>query len=140
VDERAKNSKYRLLEIHLIIHSPKGFTFMKNLEHIKAAVDALTDKKGENIIALDIEGVSTLTDAIVVAEGAVDRHVNALAHNVRDDLKKKFGLIPHISEGEQTGEWVLLDYVHFIIHIFQPKTRDFYRIEQLYPEAKILEL
>ena len=97
------------------------------------------DKKGFNVTAIDLRGVTSLTDFMIVAEGGVDRHVQAIAHEVMEKLLEK-GLSPCQTEGRANGDWVVLDYGEFMIHLFAPGLRDKYRLESLWPEGKIVEL
>jgi ribosome-associated protein len=97
------------------------------------------DKKGFNILALDVRGVSTLTDYFIIAEGTVDRHVKALGRAISDDLHP-LGYHPLHVEGEQIGDWVVIDYGEVIIHLFMPEVREKYALEDLWKEAKIIDL
>lgn len=112
----------------------------KNLDpYIKAAIIALADKKAMNIMLLDVKGLSTITDAIIIAEGFVDRHVVALAQGV-DKTLKDMGKPVFKQEGMHSGEWVVLDYFDFMVHLFAPGFRDRYEIEKLWPEAKLIDI
>ncbi|MFC2049209.1 ribosome silencing factor [Chlamydiota bacterium] len=99
----------------------------------------LFDKKGFNILALDVRGISTLTDYFLIAEGNVDKHVIGLAKEVVGKLRKE-GEIPLHVEGLDTGEWVVIDYLEVVIHLFKPGLRDKYRLEELWREGKIVDL
>ncbi len=100
---------------------------------------AIYDKKGFNILALDVRGVSTLTDFFLIAEGNVDKHVIALAKESVAQLKKE-GEFPLHVEGLDQGDWVVIDYLEFVIHLFKPGLRDRYRLEELWREGKIVDL
>lgn len=97
------------------------------------------DKKGKNIIALDVKGVSSLTDYIIVAEGNVDRHVIAISKAVEEALEK-VGEKPEYVEGLRNGDWVVLDYVQVMVHLFMPGLREKYQLERMWTEAKLIEL
>lgn len=97
------------------------------------------DKKGVNILALDVRGISSITDYVVIAEGMVDRHVIALAHEIEHDLKARGEKVVNI-EGLQHGDWVVLDYGAYMIHLFMPGIRERYRLEELYRDGKIINL
>lgn len=99
----------------------------------------LYDKKGFNILALDVKGVSTLTDFFVIGEGNVDKHVIALGQAVIEAMKKE-GERPIHVEGLDAGEWVVIDYLEIVIHLFKPGLRDKYRLEELWREGKIIDL
>lgn len=97
------------------------------------------DKKGGNILALDVKGVSGLTDYVLIAEGNVDRHVTAIAHELIETLKEQGEKPVHV-EGLQTGDWVVIDYLDYMIHLFMPGLRDKYRLEELFRDGKIVDL
>lgn len=99
----------------------------------------LYDKKGFNILALDVRDISTLTDYFLIAEGNVDKHVVGLAKGIVEQLKKE-GEIPLHVEGLDQGEWVVIDYLEIVIHLFKPGLRDKYRLEELWREGKIIDL
>lgn len=106
---------------------------------LNQVAQAIFDKKGMNIIALDARGVSTLADYFIIAEGTVDRHVKALGRAICDELLRAHRKPWHI-EGEQTGDWIVLDYGDVIIHLFTPELREKYALEELWKEAKIIDL
>lgn len=99
----------------------------------------LFDKKGTNILALDVRGVSTLTDYFVMCEGNVDKHVIALAKSVIETLKKE-GETPSQVEGLDQGDWVVVDYMDLVIHLFKPGVREKYRLEELWQAGEVVDL
>lgn len=99
----------------------------------------LFDKKGFNILALDVRDISTLTDYFLIAEGNVDKHVMALAKEIIEKLKKE-GDTPSHTEGLGQGEWIVIDYLEIVIHLFKPGLRDKYRLEELWSDGKIIDL
>jgi len=99
----------------------------------------LYDKKGSNILTLDVRGLSSIADYVVIAEGNVDRHVSAMARAVLDELKDKGEGSFHV-EGLQTGDWVVLDFAGVMVHIFSPGLREKYSLEKLWKESKIVDL
>ncbi len=109
------------------------------LELVKIVAQALYDKKGLNILVLDVSGLSSITDYLIVAEGHVDRHVVALGQHVMS-VMKDFGEKPIHSEGFSEGAWVAVDYLDFIVHLFGPGLRDYYAIERIWPTAKIVDV
>ena len=98
------------------------------------------DRKGFNILALDVRGISTLCDYMIIAEGSVDRHVRSLANALVEDLKKEKDLIPYKVEGKMGGDWVVIDYNDIIVHLFMPDLREKYSLEKLFSDAKIIDL
>lgn len=99
----------------------------------------LFDKKGHNIIALDVRGISTLTDFFLIAEGGVDRHVIAMAKMIIEVMHEE-GHEPIYVEGLKEGDWVVIDYLEIVIHLFVPQMRDRYRLEELWQAGKIIDL
>jgi ribosome-associated protein len=97
------------------------------------------DKKGMNILALDVRGFSTITDFVIIAEGAVDKHAIAIAHAVLDAMRE-IDLDPLFVEGLQSGDWIVLDFHLVMVHLFMPGLRDKYQLEQLWREGKIVDL
>ncbi len=112
---------------------------MNLLDILNRIAQVIYDKKGLNILALDVKGLSTITDYLIIAEGNVDRHVTAIGKAIVDELDK-IGEDPIHTEGFQTGDWVVLDYGWCIIHIFMPGMREKYSLERLCKEAQIVDL
>ena len=100
---------------------------------------AIFDKKGMNILGLDVRGVSSMTDFVIIAEGNVDRHVVAIAQAVLDVLKQE-GQQPIHVEGLQTGDWVVIDFLDIMVHLFMPGLREKYRLEDLWKDGQLLDL
>jgi ribosome-associated protein len=94
------------------------------LDILNTLAQALYDKKGFNILTLDVRGCSTMTDYYIIAEGNVDRHVRALSQAIRAALSS-IGLHPYHVDGEKTGDWIVLDCGDIVIHIFQHKLQFF---------------
>jgi ribosome-associated protein len=94
-------------------------------------VDALDDIKALNIVKLDVRGMTTVTDFMIVASGTSSRHVRALVDNVAEKSKAA-GHRPIGVEGEEGGEWVLLDLNDALVHVMLPKVRQFYNLEKLW--------
>lgn len=95
------------------------------------AVTALEDLKAQDIQVMDVRGMTSITDVMIVASGTSDRHVKALADNVVEVVKKQ-GVEPVGVEGEGTREWVLVDLGDVIVHVMHPQTRAFYNLEKLW--------
>jgi ribosome-associated protein len=94
-------------------------------------VDALDDVKAQDIIKLDVRNMTTVTDYMIVASGTSNRHVRALAENVTEKAKEA-GHKPIGIEGEEGGEWVLLDLQDVLVHVMLTKVREFYNLEKLW--------
>ena len=108
-------------------------------EPIALAVAAVEDRKGLEIVVLDLRHVSDATDFFVIASGTSDAHVRGIADVVEERLRQH-GHRAHHVEGARRGRWVLLDYVDFVIHVFHPETRAFYQLERLWGDAPELLL
>ncbi|MCB1113878.1 MAG: ribosome silencing factor [Chlamydiia bacterium] len=111
----------------------------KILKFLEAAALSIQDKKGENIIGIDVSHFSTLTNYFIVAQGNVSRHVRALSKEVVETLSD-MGVDPLNIEGLKHGDWVVLDYGDFIIHLMQEDMREKYRLEEIWKEGRIVDL
>lgn len=100
----------------------------------RAAADALADKKGSDIVLLDVGDLIHITDLFVIATGTSRPHVKTLAEHVEEKLKG-LGRRPLRDEGLPEAEWVLLDYGDFLVHVFQPTARQYYGLERLWGDA-----
>lgn len=101
----------------------------QNLE--KVVIDALEDVKAQNITTMDVRELTGVMDTMIVATGNSNRQVKALANNVAVEAKKA-GFSPIGIEGEDTSEWILVDFGDVIVHIMLPATREFYDLERLW--------
>jgi len=110
---------------------------LKTLELAHTIVDALEDTKGENIILMDIEKIATFTGYFVICNGTSDRMLNALADSVVDKVRETYGIKGN-PQGHASSGWVLVDFGSVIVHCFAPETREFYKLEELWKEGKIL--
>lgn len=102
---------------------------------VLAAVDALEDKKAENIQIIDISEVSPLADYFIIANGTNRNQVQALADNV-EELLGKLGYERRPIEGYENANWILLDYKDIIIHVFDQESRNFYDLERIWRDGK----
>ncbi len=103
---------------------------------IKKAVQILLDKKAEKITVLKLTGISAMTDYLVICSGNSSRQNNALADALQENLKKDLNLQPLGVEGNRLAEWILVDYVDFVINIFSADWRKKYALEKLWMDAK----
>ena len=110
---------------------------MDTLETAREIVFILEEKKGEDILLLDIQGVSDFADYFVICSGTSDRMLQALADDVREKLRERHNLRGR-SEGGPQGGWVLLDYGNVVLHLFSPDRRDYYRLEDLWNTGKVI--
>lgn len=93
-----------------------------------------SDKQALDILVLDLRKVTDFTDYFVICSGAVDVHVKAIYEHIEEELRK-LGYKPTHIEGEENLRWVLMDYVDFIVHVFQADVRGYYSIERLWGDA-----
>ncbi|HKX73988.1 MAG TPA: ribosome silencing factor [Acidimicrobiia bacterium] len=98
------------------------------------AADALADKKGSDIVLLEVGDIFTIADVFVIATGTSRPHVQTLADRV-EELLKESGRRPLRDEGRAEAEWVLIDYGDVVVHIFQTAARDYYDLERLWRDA-----
>jgi ribosome-associated protein len=100
-------------------------------------VDVLVDKKAEDVVLLDIQGLSPIADYFVICSGASERQIAAIAEAVETTLKP-LGRLPLHVEGNHTSGWVLMDYSDVIIHVFGPQERAYYQLERLWEDARLV--
>ncbi|MGN0072904.1 MAG: ribosome silencing factor [Coriobacteriales bacterium] len=109
-------------------------------QYALVAARAIDEKKGTDIVIQDVSDLLKVTDYFVIATGANNRRVDAIAEEVEDKLREECGIKPISREGKDELEWVLLDYGCIVVHVFQPASRDFYRLEQLWEEAPTVDV
>jgi len=105
--------------------------------YAQRAAQICVENKANDVVLLDLRGVSDMTDFFVIASGTSDTHVRALGEHVLDDMKRE-GARAHHVEGLSQGRWVLLDYVDFVVHLFHPTLRNFYQLERLWSDAALV--
>ncbi|MEJ7862703.1 MAG: ribosome silencing factor [Pyrinomonadaceae bacterium] len=109
-------------------------------ENVKLALHCASDKKAFNMVAIDLREIASFTEFFIIASGANQRQVQAIADEITEQLREQLKSRVVRVEGYQTGEWVLLDYGDFVVHIFEAKAREFYDLERLWRDAKKVEL
>lgn len=97
------------------------------------------DKKGFNILALDVRGLSTMTDYFIIAEGTVGRHAKAIATAIKHMMDEQQNALLNC-DGSDDGEWIVMDYGDVVIHLFTPDMREKYALEQLWNHSKIVDV
>jgi ribosome-associated protein len=108
----------------------------KNSKIIKTIITAIQEKKGENIISLDLRKINeAVSDFFIVCEASSSIQVKAIAENVEDRVKEKCEENPYHHEGFQQLQWVLIDYVNVVVHVMQTETRKFYQLEEMWSDA-----
>jgi ribosome-associated protein len=106
---------------------------------VRLAAAAAAEKKATDVVAMFVADTLVVTDYFLIATGANDRQVHAIADAIEDALREA-GVKPRGREGERELKWVLLDYGDFVVHVFQAAERDFYRLERLWSDAPVLTL
>jgi ribosome-associated protein len=106
-------------------------------ERARLAAAAASSVKGEDIKILDMHELVTYTDFLIVCTGRNARLTKRIAEEVSFKLKQEMGILPAGSEGAGDGEWILLDYLDFMVHVFTPEAREFYRLDVLWKSAPV---
>jgi ribosome-associated protein len=112
---------------------------LERLERIRVLVDAVADRKGEDVVVLDVRQVTSFADTFVLATGSSDRNVRAIADAVVEAAQGS-GSAPLGVEGYEEGRWVLVDLGDAIVHVFLSEVREHYALERLYADAPPVEL
>jgi ribosome-associated protein len=107
-------------------------------ELARGIVELIADKKGSDIVLLDIRRVSLLADYFVICSGASERQVKAIVDEILEKVKKEAGTVPLNVEGVSSSGWVLVDYGSVIVHVFAPSLREYYSLEKLWSEATMV--
>jgi len=107
------------------------------LEIAKTIANSLEEKKGENITILDIEEIAIFAEYFVICSGTSNRMIQSLLDSAMDGVKKKHGIRGR-TEGTSNDGWMLADFGNVILHVFSPAQRDYYRLEELWSEGKVL--
>ena len=104
------------------------------------AAKAADEKKATDIMVIDVSELTSVTDYFVIATAANNRQVNAIIDEIEEEGRAKAGRKPLHREGIEAGTWALLDYGDYVVHVFQPEARDYYRLETLWNDAPVLDL
>lgn len=113
---------------------------MQSQERVLLCASYALEKKALDLKIIKVQGISSLTDFLLIASGTSDRHVQAVAEEIRLKLKTEHNLQPLAVEGMDEGRWVLIDYGDVMVHVFQPEVRSFYDLEGLWSEAPLLPI
>ncbi|MFP4240055.1 ribosome silencing factor [Rhodosalinus sp.] len=98
-------------------------------------LDSLDDSKAEDVVQIDLRGKSAIADHMVICSGRSARQVSAIAERLVDTLKQELGVLSRV-EGQETGDWVLIDAGDVIVHVFRPEVREFYQLEKMWLEPR----
>ena len=108
---------------------------MDKENQLSEAIEAALDKKAQDAVVIELRDICSFTDYFLICTGTSTRHNQTIADNIEETLKKQ-GVRPLHIEGHTEGEWILLDYVDFVIHIFSARAREFYDLERLWRAGK----
>jgi len=112
----------------------------KNSKLFKTIISAIQDKKGEQIVSLDLRKVpEAVADFFVICQASSTTQVKAIADYVEHQVKEICNEQPYKNEGKSTAQWVLVDYINIVIHVMHPDARKFYKIEDMWNDAPIQE-
>ena len=105
---------------------------------IEKIVDGISDVKGQNVEMIDLRKIENrICDFYIICSGSSNTHVLAILESVRKKVSKSLREKPSHTEGEENAEWILLDYINVVVHIFHQQVREFYKIEDLWGDCKI---
>ena len=104
------------------------------------AARAADSKKASDLMVQEVRDLIGVTDYFVIATAANNRQVNAIVDEIEEQLRKQAHVKPYHREGTQDGTWALLDYGNIVVHVFQPETREYYRLEALWNDAPVIDL
>lgn len=119
----------------------KVTTVAQTTSLLDAIVQGMQDKKGKNITVINLGGLEhRVADYFVICDADSGTHVSAIADSLEESAMKKTGEKPYHSEGYQNAEWILVDYVNIVAHVFMRETREFYNIEALWADGEITNI
>ncbi len=112
----------------------------RNSKIFKTIIKAIQDKKGENILSLDLRKIpEAVSDFFIICQANSNTQLKAIADFVDEEVKKKCIETPYKHEGRQAQQWILIDYVNVVVHIMLPEPRKFYQLEELWSDAPGME-
>ena len=108
----------------------------RNSKIFKTIIQAIQEKKGENVISLDLRKIpEAVADFFIICEASSTTQVKAIADSIEEEVKKNCDELPYKHEGRQTLQWVLIDYVNVVVHVMLPENRRFYKLEDMWSDA-----
>lgn len=104
----------------------------------KTIIAAIQDKKGENIISLDLKKIhEAAADFFIICEANNTTQLKAIADNIEYEVKHKCSELPYKSEGKTAAQWLLIDYINVVVHVMHPESRKFYQLEEMWSDADV---
>jgi len=108
----------------------------RNSKIFKSIIQAIQEKKGENIVSIDLRKIpEAVADFFVICEASSSTQVKAIADSIEEEVKNNCSELPYKHEGRQTLQWVLIDYVNVVVHVMLRESRKFYKLEDLWSDA-----
>ena len=112
----------------------------KNSKIFKTIIQAILDKKGEQIVSLDLRKIpEAVSDFFIICQASNNNQLMAIADNIEEEVKNQCGETAFKHEGRQAEQWILIDYVNVVVHIMLPEPRKFYQLEELWSDAPSME-
>lgn len=112
----------------------------RNSKIFKTIINAIHDKKGENVISLDLKKIpEAVSDFFIICQASNNTQLKAIADNIEFEVKQKCGESVYKHEGRQAEQWILIDYVNVVVHVMLPETRKFYQLEEMWSDAPAME-
>lgn len=112
----------------------------RNSKIFKTVIHAIQEKKGEEIISLDLRKIpEAVADFFIICQAGNPIQLRAIADYIEEEVKKKCGEFPFKHEGRQGQQWILIDYVNVVVHVMLPDTRKFYKLEEMWSDAPAQE-
>jgi len=139
MEELQEKSLQRETEV-IEIEQKKTTPFSELDEEVKLALTCASEKKASHLIAIDLREIASFTEFFIIATANNQRQTQAISDEINEQLKKQLDSRPVRIEGYSSGEWILLDYGDFIVHVFEKNAREFYDLERLWLDAKRVEI
>lgn len=140
MEEATKTKSLQRENAETLVVSEALTAFDELDDEVKLALKLASDKKAFDIAAIDLREVTSFAEFFIIVSGANTRQVQAISDEINEQLKKQLKSKPLRIEGYSTGEWILLDYGDFIVHVFNEKSRGFYDLERLWRDANKVKL
>jgi ribosome-associated protein len=130
-----------LEQLDVLTHRKKALTRLtRNSKIFKTIIKAIQDRKGEHIVSLDLRKIDeAVADFFIICDANNQPQIRAIADSIEDMVKKECEETPYHHEGKSTLQWVLIDYVNIVVHIMNPESRKFYKLEEMWSDASLME-